>query len=93
MVRPTAQNCFESLMLDIWPRAAAIVDFGLDSDEHYAALKYCVKHDGVTAEQLDQVLGNGKKLTKMVKNSKTNPYKDVVFETDYDFMYEDEDEE
>ena len=28
------------LMLDAWPRAGAIVDFGLKSQEHYEALYY-----------------------------------------------------
>jgi hypothetical protein len=30
-VRPTTRNLIESVMLDTWPRNAAIVDFGIDS--------------------------------------------------------------
>ena len=36
-IRDTTRNLVESLMLDVWPRAGAIVDFGLKSQEHYEA--------------------------------------------------------
>ena len=92
MVRPVTQNLVESIMLDMWPRAAAICDFGLDSQEHYEALHGPIRAGEVTPEQLDEALGNGKKLTKLARSLPSNPHKDIVFETDYDFL-EDEDDD
>ena len=31
-------------MLDVWPRNAAIVDFGIRSQEHYESLYYPLRH-------------------------------------------------
>jgi hypothetical protein len=58
-VRPVTENIFWSLILDVWPNPAGVEDFGLRSDRHYAALQYAVRNDGVTAEELDRVLGDG----------------------------------
>lgn len=84
MVRPATQNLFDSLCLDVWPRNAAIVDFGLDSTEHYGALQHAVKHDGVTAQQLDDALGDGPKLTALIEED--NPYYGVAFQTAWDLL-------
>ena len=81
VVRPVAQNCYDSLMLDVWPRPAAIVDFALDSDAHYAALQSAIKN-GATVEELDAALGNGVALTALVK--KYVPDSETVFSTAYD---------
>lgn len=94
MVRPLTNHVFECLMLDMWPRPAGKVDFGLDSTEHLGALQHAVKHDGVTPEMLDEALGNGKKLTALIQDD--NPYHGVVFETSYDLLGafdDDEDDE
>jgi hypothetical protein len=80
-VRPVAQNCYDSLILDVWPRQAAIVDFALDSDAHYAALQSAIKA-GATVEELDAALGNGVALTALVK--KYVPSAETVFSTAYD---------
>ncbi len=62
-IRDTTRNLVESLMLDVWPRAGAIVDFGLKSQEHYEALYYPVREGEISPEQLDAALGKGEKLT------------------------------
>jgi hypothetical protein len=81
-LREVARNVYECLFLDIWPSPAGIKDFGLDSTEHYGALQYAVKHDGVTVDALDAALGWGPALTKLI--SKSNPYHGVTFRTDWD---------
>jgi hypothetical protein len=83
-IRSVAANCYECLMMDVWPRPAAIVDFGLDSPAHYAALQYAVRH-GVTAEQLDAALGSGKAITALCDAVDGQPYH-LDFETSYDKM-------
>ena len=37
-VRDTTRNLIESAVMGGWPRRAAIVDFGIDSEKHYEAL-------------------------------------------------------
>lgn len=81
MIRPVTQNVFDSLMMDIWPRPAAICDFGIDSDEHYAALQTAIR-EGATINELEEALGNGAKLTALVKKFGS----DVQFQTAYDIM-------
>ena len=70
--------------MDKWPRAAGVVDFGLDSTEHFGALQHAIKHDKITIEILDDAFGDGKKLTNLIKND--NPYYGVVFKAAYDDM-------
>jgi hypothetical protein len=39
-VRPTTRDLVTSVLMDVWPGHAAIVDFGIDSDKHFEALYY-----------------------------------------------------
>ncbi len=91
-VRPVAENLHQALMCDEWPRAAAIVDFGLDSQEHYEALYYPVRKGEITLQKLDEILGDGPKITACVQACKHNPHKNIVFKTAYDDMTEDDDD-
>lgn len=90
MVRPLTQHLVDSLFFDMWPRPAAIVDFGLDTQAHYEALHRTVRKGEITAEQLDTALGDGEKLTELVNNAPSNPYKGIVFRTSYDMPEEPE---
>jgi len=83
-LRDTTRNLVESLMLDVWPRAGAIVDFGLKSQEHYEALYYPVREGEITPEQLDASLGKGEHLTALARAARSNPHKDIVFRTSWD---------
>ncbi len=83
-VRDTTRNLVESIMLDVWPRRGAIVDFGLKSQEHYEALYYPVREGEITAEQLDEALGKGDALTALARSAQTNPHKQIAFHTDWD---------
>lgn len=83
-VRPVTRNLIESVMLDSWPDPAAIVDFGIDSQEHYEALYYPIRQHEISPKRLDQALGNGKELTQLVREAASNPHRDVAFCTSWD---------
>jgi hypothetical protein len=84
--RDTTRNLVESILLDVWPRAGAIVDFGLRSQEHYEALYYPIREGEITAEQLDAALGKGDALTALARSARSNPHREVTFRTDWDDM-------
>ena len=48
-------------------------------------------NDGVTIEELDRALGNGRALQALI--GPKNPYRHVVFRTDWDDMPEEPEEE
>lgn len=83
--RSVAQDTHDSLMMDVWPRLAAIVDFGLQSAEHLGALQHAIR-SGVCVWELDMVLGSGDKITQLCRQFKNNPYGHVTFDTPYDHM-------
>lgn len=91
MIRPLTEALWEAAVLDLWPRSAVIVDFGIDSERHLGALQHAIKHGHVTQDALDKALGSGAALTRICQVP-CSPYKDVVFKTSYDIMGEDEDE-
>jgi len=72
MVRQTAQILFDALVTDTWPSTAAVVDFGLDgwngTDPKviYAAFKKAFAEGKISPESLDNVLGDGPKLTELL---------------------------
>lgn len=84
--RTMAQNLVTAMLSDEWPTAATCMDFGLDSDDRYKAMQRAVKA-GLTAYELDRVLGDGDAITELVAfalNSKrlhtiefTTPYDDL----------------
>jgi hypothetical protein len=89
-IRPIAANLIESILLDCWPRPAAVVDFGLDTQTHYEALYYPIRAGELSAEALDAALGDGPALTALVNAAPSNPHRGIVFRTAYDGL-EDED--
>lgn len=86
-VKSVTRNLVESMMLDSWPRPAAVVDFGLDSQVHYEALYYPLRAGDISAAALDAALGDGEALTKLV-DVPSNPHRGIVFRTAYDRMEE-----
>ena len=85
----TADNLYECLMMDTWPRSAAIVDFGIDNDEIYAAYQSAVRRDDVTADQLHAAAGNGPKLTALLRAC-PNGDPEITITTSYDMLGEEE---
>jgi hypothetical protein len=86
-VRQTTADLIHSVLLDVWPRPGAIVDFGLDSQEHYQALYYPIREHEILPAQLDAALGNGEALTSLVRNARSNPHRDVEFSTSWDAVF------
>jgi hypothetical protein len=85
-VRPVTRNLIESVMLDTWPRDAAIVDFGIDSQQHYDALYYPIRNDEMAPLVLDAAMGHGEKLTELARGAPSNPHKAIEFHTSWDVL-------
>ena len=86
-VRPVTRNLIEAVILDSWPDHAAVVDFGIDSQEHYEALYYPIRAHEILPKRLDEALGNGEKLTQLVREAASNPHRDVAFCTSWDAIF------
>lgn len=92
-IRPLTKVLYHALVSDVWPDgSAAIVDFGLESQEHYEALYYPVRAGEIGLRALDDVLGNGAKLTALVRSAPSNPHKGIVFRTPYDELLQEEED-
>lgn len=85
-LRDTTRSLIKAITLDVWPSVAAVVDYGIDSQEHYEALYYPLRHGDFTPQQLDAALGKGPVLTAMVNAAPHNPHKGIVFRTSWDFL-------
>ena len=82
----TADDLFESVMMDIHPHGPAIVDFGLTDQKHFEALYYPIRKGEITQDDLRKVSGDGPAITKLVNRSRSNPHRGIKFETPYDVM-------
>lgn len=85
-VRDTTRNLIDAVLMDAWPRNAAIIDFGLDSQKHYEALYYPIRAGEIMPKELDAALGRGTRLTALALAAPSNPHKDVEFYTSWDAM-------
>ena len=85
-VRPTTRTLVTSILMDSWPSHAAVCDFGIDSQKHYEALYYPIREAEIMPSALDAALGDGPKLTELVRESANNPHKDVEFHTSWDLI-------
>jgi hypothetical protein len=90
-VRELTQHLIEALAADEWPRAAAIVDFGIDSADHLGALQWAYLSGHRSPEDFDAALGSGAKLTELCRVPRQRYV--VTFETSYDRMAAEGDEE
>jgi hypothetical protein len=77
-----ARRLVERLLLDQWPSAAAIVDYGIDSPACLGALQYAVGM-GVSVYDLDRVIGDGQAITRLTQSVPGQPYQ-AWFMTVYD---------
>jgi hypothetical protein len=86
-VRPVTRDLIESILFDSWPSNAAVIDFGLNNQEHYEALYYPIREGELIPLALDDALGDGAKLTALVRAAPSKPHKDVQFYTSWDVMF------
>jgi hypothetical protein len=82
--RDATRNLIEAIRADGWPRNAAIVDFGIDSQRHYEALYYPIRNHEIAPSVLDAAMGHGAKLTELTREAPSNPHKDIRFHTSWD---------
>jgi hypothetical protein len=78
-----AERLVEELRADRWPSAATVIDYGIESPRHLGALQHAIAC-GVTAYELDRVLGDGAAITALVQSAPHQPYGHVDFDTAYD---------
>jgi len=83
MTRLVAQRCYDAMILDMPLTPGAIVDFGIDSQDHHRALQAAARN--ATVEQLDEVLGDGPKITAFVAEY-ASQFAGMTFKTAYDDM-------
>ena len=82
MIKPITKRLIEAISMDWIPDYATCCDFGIESDDpnpQFGALQWAFRNECVTAEELDDALGNGHKLTEIVSRTnntgQVNPYK------------------
>jgi hypothetical protein len=79
-----SEHLIHAMVCDVWPSPATCVDFGLDTSDHYAAMQRAVKQ-GLTAYELDRILGNGQAITRLVAfASPDRQFRHIKFATAYD---------
>jgi len=86
-MRDMTREFVEDLLADEPPRSPATwVDFGITTElnPQYGALQWGLKHEMFTAQELDDALGSGVKLTELASRG-GNPYK-CEFHTLWDDM-------
>ena len=87
LVRSVTRELIMSVEFDAWPYRLAVVDFGLDSQEHYEALYYPIREHEIMPKELDDAFGHGEKLTALARNAPSNRHKDITFHTSWDDIY------
>jgi hypothetical protein len=85
-IRPVTQGLVETILLGTELTPGAIVDFGIDTPDHYQALSRAVLSGRIDGVQLDAALGDGVKLTALVNQAQCNPH-GVAFHTSWDVIF------
>lgn len=91
-VRPMTRTLIRKLLLDAPLSPAELTDFGVDSPNHYRALRQTLEAGmeatdmGTIAQELDKALGNGPALTALVQ--RYVPQAGVTFSTVWDTLSE-----
>ena len=81
MARQLTKDFYDLLMMDLPLRMAMVVDFGIETNNHHSVLQLAVRA-GATVEELDAALGNGQKISALVK--KYTEIESIDFVTPYD---------
>lgn len=96
-MKPLTKKLIDCILDDEFPSGLAIyVDFGIptnDPSQVFGAYQWGYKREIFSAEELDNALGDGEKLTELV-NRENNPYgKGLIIKTIYDGLIEEEEDE
>ena len=84
-----AEGLFEAMMWDFpIPSMAMSMDFGIESPQHYQAMRWLVDQ-GAGPYELDRVLGDGKAITRLFRFAcGESELPGLHFSTPYDALYE-----
>lgn len=90
-IRPMTAHLIENLLLDQPLTIAQCDDFGVETPNHYRALRAVLETDDMAdlrkrGEELDQALGSSKKLTKLV-HTYAPAYRSLTFQTVWDELH------
>ncbi len=90
-IRPMTAHLIENLLLDRPLTIAQCDDFGVATPDHYRALRAVFETDDMAdlrkrSEELDQALGSGKTLTKLV-HTYAPAYRRLTFQTVWDELH------
>ena len=78
-----ATTLAESLSQGRWPSTTLAVEYGISTKQHLTALQHAVRA-GVTAYDLDRVMGDGPAITQLVDSVPDQPFGKREFRTAYD---------
>lgn len=80
-LHPVTEALLRAIRENVWPGPAAAEVFGLTTAEHAEALYAAVRSGEVTPEALDDALGDGPAITRLVANASANPNRSIAFKT------------
>ena len=80
--RPLAKHLHQSLKQSTWPRAAAVVDWGIRTRDPIVALQAAVDK-GASALDLDNVCGDGPGIAQMLERFNVKPTGELESLTDW----------
>ncbi|NNJ12089.1 hypothetical protein EKD04_017300 [Chloroflexales bacterium ZM16-3] len=69
-IRPLVHTLIKALTLDVWPSHATLMDFGIQTPAHYAAIQKAVLATpdlDALRRELNEILGSGPKITAWVR--------------------------
>ena len=98
MIDPATQNLWDQALAGFLPYGPGVLsDFGITSQNHLEALYALIKSGDIIIEQLEAARKKGPELTKMVNDCADNPHPGIVFNTAFDLLdpesQEDEDQD
>lgn len=83
-LHPVTRSLVRAVRENVWPGPAVAEAFGLKTVEHAEALYAAVLSGAVTAEELDDALGDGPAITRLVAKATANPNPAIAFVTGWE---------
>lgn len=78
-----AQTLVDCLTDNCWPSLATVIDYGIDSSDHFKALQSAYQ-GGCNVYDLDRVMGDGRAITQLVHAVPGLSFIGIRFRTMYD---------
>jgi len=87
-VRPLTRSLIQNALMNQPSPEIVVIQFGIDGPKHQAALYNAIRAQEVSPKDLDAAMGDGQKLTALVRAAASNPHKDVEFQTAWNMLSE-----